>query len=152
MRVYMFLMGCGYLMTAPGVGLGPHMAGYKGKCRGSGLQPLALCDLIPFTTTASSNSSTPQAFEWTGEMVAVSRQKVAVALPEGATFDTYLATTMPEDIEAETELDTEGKPDRSRLWFKKAARVRGERGSGQMASCMWRLASGIVVHFSAQDE
>lgn len=134
MKAVLVLMGCGVLMTAPGVGLATHVAGYNGNCCTSGLQPLALCNPPPFTTTNPTPRHTQQAFEWTGEMVAVSRQKVAVALPEGATFDTYLVTPMPEDIEAETELDTEGKPDRSRLWFKKAARVRGDRGSGQMES------------------
>lgn len=147
MKALLFLMDCGHLMTAPGVGLGTHVAGYNGDCCGGRLQPLALCNLLPFTTTTSPKAPTPQAFEWTGEMVAVSRQKVAVALPEDATFDAYLATTMPEDIEAETELDTEGKPDRSRLWFKKAARVRRKWGSGQMVLYMWRLAFGIVMHF-----
>uniref|UniRef100_A0A1D2AFP4 Ankyrin repeat domain-containing protein n=1 Tax=Auxenochlorella protothecoides TaxID=3075 RepID=A0A1D2AFP4_AUXPR len=67
-----------------------------------------------------------QVFEWTGKMAAVSRQKAAVEIPGASTFEAYLAMAMPDDVVAETELDPSSKPEKSRVWFKRAARARGE--------------------------
>lgn len=78
-------------------------------------------------------------------MAAVSRQKAAVEIPGASTFEAYLAMAMPDDVVAETELDPSSKPEKSRVWFKRAARVR--YWDGRMGVC-WdmlpRLQGGML--------
>lgn len=78
-------------------------------------------------------------------MIAVSRQKAAVSIPRGTSFDDYLTMAMPSDIEAETELDTEGKPEREKFWFKKAARV-----SKEVGYIVWKV-EGLWSEVQAED-
>lgn len=85
-----------------------------------------------------------QEYQWSGQMTAVSRVKSAVRIPEGTSFEQYLLLPMPEDVAAETGVDTNAKPDRSRIWVKKAARVR--RRSGPAGTSLPGNAAGLLAH------